>query len=275
LFRTYRTMRTFVGLNTTTNEEDEVNNNQETVRKLEQMRLYGMARAFRATMETGVRHSFTPDELISHLVDTEWDDRHNRKLERLIKAAKFRYRSSFEEIDLNASRNLENNLLLRLSEKRWIETHQNVLVTGPTGAGKSFIASALGHQACIHGFKTGYYPCSKLFKQLKLARAEGSYLKTLVRIQKQDLFILDDLGLESFDPESRMSLLEILEDRIGRRSSIIVSQIPISKWHQVIGDPTIADAICDRIVHTSHRIELKGDSLRKKYRQDDQTEDDG
>ena len=191
------------------------------------------------------------------------------------KAAKFRYRSSFEEIDLNASRNLEKNLLLRLSEKRWIETHQNVLVTGPTGAGKSFIASALGHQACIHGFKTGYYPCSKLFKQLKLARAEGSYLKTLVRIQKQDLFILDDLGLESFDPESRMSLLEILEDRIGRRSSIIVSQIPISKWHQVIGDPTIADAICDRIVHTSHRIELKGDSLRKKYRQDDQTEDDG
>jgi len=251
-----------------------MNNNQETLRKLEQMRLYGMARAFRATMETKVKHSFTPDELLSHLVDTEWDDRRNRKLDRLIKAAKFRYPASFEEIDMSASRNLDKNLLLRLSEKRWIEKHQNVLVTGPTGAGKSFITSALGNQACIHGFKTGYYPCSKLFKQLKLSRADGSYLKTLARIQKQSLFILDDLGLEPFDAESRMALLEILEDRIGRRSSIIVSQIPISKWHQVIGDPTIADAICDRIVHTSHRIELKGDSLRKKYRQNDQAEED-
>jgi len=251
-----------------------MNNNQETLRKLEQMRLYGMARAFRATMETGVKHSFTSDELLSHLVDTEWDDRHNRKLDRLIRAARFRYRASFEEIDLNLARNVDKNMLLRLSEKQWIETHQNVLVTGPTGAGKSFIASALGHQACIHGFKTGYYPCSKLFKQLKLARADGSYLKALVRIQKQDLFILDDLGLESFDAESRMALLEILEDRIGRRSSIIVSQIPISKWHHVIGDPTIADAVCDRIVHTSHRIELKGDSLRKKYGQHGHVDED-
>jgi len=247
-----------------------MNNNQETLRKLEQMRLYGMARAFRATMETGLKHSFTPDELLTHLVDTEWDDRCNRKLDRLIKAAKFRYRASFEEIDLTLSRNLEKNTILRLSEKHWIETHQNVLLTGPTGSGKSFVASALGHQACMHGFKTGYYSCSKLFKQLKFARADGSYLKALVRIQKQDLFILDDLGLEPFDAESRMALLEILEDRIGRRSSIIVSQIPISKWHHVIGDPTIADAICDRIAHTSHRIELKGESLRKKYGQNEE-----
>ena len=117
----------------------------------------------------------------------------------------------------------------------------------------------------MHGFKTGYYSCSKLFKQLKLARADGSYLKALVRIQKLDLFILDDIGLEPFDAQSRMALLEILEDRIGRRSTMIVSQIPIAMWHQIIGDPTIADAICDRIFHSSHRIELKGESLRKKH----------
>jgi DNA replication protein DnaC len=242
-----------------------MNNNQATLNKLTQMRLPGMVRAFRATMETGLKQSFTPDELVSHLVDTEWDERYNRKLTRLIKAAHFRYPASFEEIDLEYPRNLEKNLLLRLSEKGWIEAHQFVLVTGPTGTGKSFVVSALGHQACMHGFRTEYYSCSKLFKQLKLARADGSYLKALVRIQKLDLFILDDIGLEPFDAQSRMALLEILEDRIGRRSTIIVSQIPIAMWHQIIGDPTIADAICDRIFHSSHRIELKGESMRKKH----------
>ena len=140
--------------------------------------------------------------------------------------------------------------------------------------GKSFLASALGHQASMYGFRTGYYACSKLFKQLNLDRAEGSYLKALTRIQKQELFILDDFGLESFDAPSRMALLEILEDRIGRRLTIIVSQIPVAAWHQIIGDPTIADAVCDRIVHSSHRIELKGPSMRKQYSQPDQEEED-
>ena len=242
-----------------------MNNIQATLQKLESMRLHGMARAYRAIMETGVKRSFTPDELLSHLVDVEWDDRHDRTLSRLIKAARFRYRATFEEIDLGASRNIDKQLLLRLSDRRWIESHQNVLMTGPTGVGKSFIASALGHQACMHGFRTGYYPCSTLFKELKLSRADGTYLKALARMHKQDLFILDDFGLEPFDAQSRMSLLEILEDRIGRRSTIIVSQIPVTSWHEIIGDPTIADAVCDRIVHSSHRIELNGESMRKKH----------
>jgi len=231
-------------------KEKAMNNNQATLRKLEQMKLYGMARAFTSTMETGVRNQFTADELVSHLVDAEWDDRHNRKLTRLLKGARFRYKASFEEIDFNC---------------QWIESHQDCILAGPTGAGKSFIASALGHQACMYGFKVGYYPSSKMFAYLKLSRADGSYLKELTKIQKQDVIIIDDFGLEPLDAPSRLTLLEILEDRHGRRSSVFVSQLPISSWHEVIGDPTIADAICDRIIHNAHRIELKGDSVRKIY----------
>lgn len=244
-----------------------MNSNQATLQKLESMRLHGMVRAFRATMSTAVNHSFTADELISHLVDSEWDERNNRKIARLIKAAKFRCPASFEQIDFSLPRDLDKNQFLRLSDCGWIERHQSILVTGPTGVGKSFLAQALGHQGCLYGYRTGYYPASKLFKQLKLARADGSYLKELKKIGKQQLILIDDLGLEPFDAPSRLSLLEILEDRIGRKSSIVVSQIPIDRWHEVIGDPTLADAICDRIVHTAHRIALKGESARKLYAQ--------
>lgn len=247
------------------NKGKPMNNNQATLQKLEQMKFHGMARAFTSTMETGVRNQFTADELVSHLVDAEWDDRHNRKLARLLKGARFRYRASFEEIDFTLNRNIDKNQLLRLSSCQWVESHQDCILVGPTGAGKSFIASALGHQACMYGFKVGYYPSSKLFAHLKLSRADGSYLKELAKIQKLDVIIIDDFGLEPLDAQNRLTLLEILEDRHGRRSSVFVSQLPLSSWHEVIGDPTIADAICDRIIHNAHRIELKGDSVRKIY----------
>jgi len=150
---------------------------------------------------------------------------------------------------------------------RWIEEHQDVILSGPCGTGKSFLVCALDTQACLYGYRVGYYPASKLFGQLKLSRADGSYLKELSRIQKQALIILDDFGLQVLDAPSRLSLLEILEDRYGRASSIVVSQLPVSSWHETIGDPTIADAICDRIVHGAHRIELKRESVRKLYTQ--------
>jgi len=242
-----------------------MNNNQATLQKLGQMKLYGMARAFTNTMEAGTKNQFTAGELISHLVDAEWDDRYNRKLTRLLKGARFRYKASIEEIDFTINRGLDKNQILRLSNCQWIESHQDCIVTGPTGAGKSFIASALGHQACMYGFKVLYYPSSKLFAHLKLSRADGSYLKELTKILKMDVTILDDFGLETLDAHSRLTLLEILEDRHGRRSSVFVSQLPVAKWHEVIGDPTIADAICDRIIHNAHRIELKGESVRKVY----------
>lgn len=238
--------------------------NQTTLNKMIQMKLHGMVRAFKDTMETGVRHQFTSDELLAHLVDAEWDERHSRKLNRLIKAARFRYRASFEEIDFTIPRNLDKNLLLRLSDCGWLGKHQDIIFTGPAGCGKSFISSALGNQACIHGFKVGYYACSKLFRLLKLCRIDGSYLRELNRISKLDLFIIDDFGLEILDKDNRLSLLEILEDRHGKKSSIFVSQLPVSSWHQVIGDETIADAVCDRIVHSAHHINLKGESLRKR-----------
>ena len=242
-----------------------MNNNQATVEKMELMKLHGMVRAFRSTMDTGTKNQFTPDELLSHLVDAEWDERHNRRLKRLLKAARFRYQAGVEEIDFNLNRNLNKNRIMRLSNCQWIEEHQDLILSGPCGTGKSFLACALGSQACIHGYRVGYYAASKLFSQLKLSRADGSYLKEITRIQKQALFIIDDFGLQALDAQSRMSLLEILEDRYGRASSIFVSQLPVSKWHEVIGDPTIADAVCDRIVHSAHRIDLKGESVRKTY----------
>lgn len=240
-------------------------NNQATVTKMQEMRLYGMLRSFNASLESGTMSKFTPDEFLAHLVDAEWDERHNRRLSRLIKAAKFRYQASFEEIDFEARRNLDKNLILRFSDCTWIEKRRDIIITGPTGVGKSFLASALGYQGCLHGFKVLYSNCGKLFPQLKFAKADGSYIKEISRIGKQNVLILDDFGLYPFDAQSRLSLLEIMEDRHGRGSTIISSQFPTASWHEIIGEPTIADAICDRIVHSAFRIELKGESVRKKY----------
>jgi len=159
-------------------------NNSATIEKMNQMKLYGMVRAFRTTFETRVSKRFTADELVAHLVDAEWDDRHNRRLNRLIKAARFRYQSSFEQLDFNLKRALDKNMMLRFSDSGWIEKHYNIIVTGPTGIGKSFIASAFGNTACMHGFKTRYFNCAKLFELLKMAKAQGTYIKEIKRIEK-------------------------------------------------------------------------------------------
>jgi len=216
-------------------------------------------------METTIKKNFTADELLAHLIDAEWDDRYNRKMNRLIKVAKFRYQASIEQIDFQLNRNLDKNMVLRFSDCGWIEEKQDVIVTGPTGAGKSFVATALAHQGCMHGFRVLYFNCSKLFSQLKIAKADGTYLNELKKIQKQDVIVMDDFGLHPFDSQNRLILLEIMEDRHGRKSTVIASQFPVTNWHDIIGEPTIADAICDRIIHNAFRIELKGESVRKKY----------
>lgn len=241
-------------------------NQTTTIQKLEELRMSGFSRAYREIMETGRNKDFTTDETISHLVQAEWDDRYNRRLKRLITRARFRYQASMEQIDYAAKRDLDKNQMLRLSSCSWITNKQNIIVSGSTGLGKSFLASALGHQACMQGYKVFYRNCSKLFDELKIAKADGTYIKEIGKIEKHDLLILDDFALKPLDNNQRLILLEILEDRHGKRSTIITSQLPVSKWHDVIGDPTIADAILDRMVHSSHRIELVGDSLRKKYK---------
>jgi DNA replication protein DnaC len=238
-----------------------------TINKLQQMKLCGMAQALKSASEIGFSGLGT-DELLAHLVDSEWEERHTRRLERLLKDAKFRYQASAGEIDFCLSRNLSKEAFLTFSDTTWIERKKNIIITGPTGVGKSFLASALGNDACIHGHATLYYNVQKLFSSLKLKKADGSYAQEIKKIAKAKLIILDDFGLEKLDSASRLALLEILEDRHGLASTIITSQLPVSAWHEVIGDPTIADAICDRIVSSSYRIELNGGSVRMKFKLD-------
>jgi DNA replication protein DnaC len=238
------------------------------MQKLEEMRLSGFTRAYREMMETGMNKEFTIDEIISHLVQAEWDERYNRRLQRLITRARFRYQANMEQINYSAKRELDKTMMLRLSSCDWIKKKQNIIIIGATGLGKSYLSSALGHRACQGGHKVFYRNCGKLFDELKIAKADGSYIKEISKIEKLDLLIMDDFGLKPLDNNQRLILLELLEDRHGKRSTIITSQVPVNKWYDIIGEPTIADAILDRLVHSSHRINLKGDSMRKKYKND-------
>ena len=240
--------------------------NEATLQKMQQMRLYGMLNAFHSSIQAKFDHTFTSDEFVAHLVDAEWEERYNRRLSRLLKNANFRYQASFEQIDFLNQRNLDKNLLLRLSNCDWIKKSENILITGATGVGKSFVGCALGHQAAINGFKVLYFNCMKLFSKLKYAKADGTYVKELKKIQQQNLLILDDFGLHPIDEQSKLILLELLEDRFAQNSTIITSQFPIKNWHDIIANSTIADAICDRLIHNSYKIELKGESMRKKYK---------
>lgn len=237
--------------------------NQATLEKMKHLKLHGMHRAFSTTMETG-SISYTNDELIAYLIESEYEDRESRKVERLITTAKFRYRAFIEEITASSSRNIDKNTIGRLSSCDFISQKQNILITGSTGVGKSFIATAIGYKACTMGYKVMYFSINKLFSKLKMAKADGSYLKEIDRIEKQDLIILDDFGLQSLDNLKRQDFMEIIEDRHGKRSTIIASQLPVSAWHEVIAEQTIADAILDRMVHNSLRIDLKGESMRRK-----------
>ena len=238
--------------------------NATTLEKMRKMKFFGMYRALKISLESGKQEDYTPDEMIAQLIEAEWDDRQNRSITRQITNARFRYKAAIEEVHYHTNRNIDKNQIKRFAECIFIDKHESILITGSTGIGKSYIASALGHQACAQGYKVMYHNTAKLFGKLKMAKADGSYIREIAKIERQNLLILDDFGIQPFDAQSRAALMEIIEDRHGKTSIIITSQVPVSKWHEVIGEKTVADAILDRIIHQAHRLELKGESLRKK-----------
>ena len=205
-----------------------------------------------------MQNGMKPNEVVRR------SQRHNRRIERSIKNARFHYKSNIENINFEQSRNLDRNLVLRLAGCEFVEKNENILITGSTGVGKSYLGTALGYQACIEGFRVSYFNTTKLFAKLKMAKADGSYLRELAKIQRQEVIILDDFGLQALDGQNRITLLELIEDRHNNGSIIVTSQIPVQGWYDIIGEKTIADAILDRLIHQSHRLELKGESMRKK-----------
>jgi len=238
--------------------------NTTVLNKMSNMKLHGMLRSYQTMLDSNQHQDMTQDEFINILIQSEWEERENKKICRHLRLARFRYGASIEEINFAKNRGLDKTQLMRLADTGFITRKENILITGATGVGKSYLASALGHQACHAGYKTLYFNTQKLFSRLKMLKADGSFSREIGRIEKYDLLILDDFGMAPLDNVARMFLLEIIEDRHGRKSTIIASQLPVAKWYEVIGESTVADAILDRMVHTAHRIELKGDSLRKK-----------
>jgi DNA replication protein DnaC len=237
--------------------------NEKTIERLKEMKLYGMHRAFRASFESGSMNELTTDEMVAHLVEEEWDERYNRKITRGIINAKFRYKASVEQMYFDTDRGMEKNQVMRLADCTFIEKKENILITGSTGIGKSYLACAIGQQACTLRYRVVYFSSGKLFSKLKLAKADGSYINEIAKIERQHLLILDDFGIQPLDAQSRAMLMEIIEDRHGKGSTIITSQVPVNLWHEVIGEKTIADAIMDRLIHNAHRLDLYGESLRK------------
>jgi DNA replication protein DnaC len=237
---------------------------QPTLEQLAELRLHALSRAWQGQQEDPAIGDLGFDERLGLLVEAEWTDRQNKRLTRLLREAKLRIAGAcIEDIDYAKERKLDKAAVRQLASGRWIEGHHNVVITGATGVGKTYLACALAQQACRLGYRVLYRRAPRLFDELTLARADGTYTRLLARFARMDVLVLDDWGLAPVRDVERRDLLEIMEDRHGLRSTIWTSQIPVAQWHDHVGDPTIADAICDRLLHNAHRIVLQGPSRRK------------
>jgi DNA replication protein DnaC len=235
-----------------------------TTEKLRSLNLFGMAQALEEQNQHNFYDPMTFEERLGLIVDREATHRAGHQLAIRLRKAKLRQDAAYEDIDFKVARGLDRSLVLSLCEGQWIKRHQNCLVTGPTGVGKSFIACALAHKACRDGYNVCYARVPRLFSDLALAKADGSYGRKLISMARIDLLLLDDWGLAPMTVEHSRDFLEILDDRYDRKSTLVVSQLPIEQWHQIMPDPTIADAALDRLVHNAHRIKLTGESARKR-----------
>jgi len=235
-----------------------------TVDKLRKLKFTGMVNALEEQMSMPDIDSLSFDERFGLLVDREMTARENRRLDSRLRKAKLRQNASVEDIDYRHPRGLDKSLILKLSGCNWIREHNNLTITGPTGTGKTFLACAIAQKACREGYSTQYLRLSRLFQDLVIAKGDGRYSKLLISFAKTDLLIFDDFGISKLTQDQARDLLEILDDRQGLRSTIFSSQFPIDTWHDLIGEPTLADAILDRLVHNAYKIQLKGDSMRKK-----------
>jgi DNA replication protein DnaC len=242
--------------------------NEQTFDKLYGLKLFGMAEAFKEQLQQPNLNDLSFEERLGLLVDRQWTFKEDCRLQRLLKDAKLKIQACPEDIDYKNPRGIDKSVIARLLSGDWIQKHQNVIISGPTGVGKTFLACALAQKACREGFRAFYIRLPKLFYHLALSKADGSYPKTMKKLLRAQILVVDDFGLAPLTDPERRDLLEVIEDRHGATSTIVTSQLPIDNWHEHIGDPTIADAILDRLIHNAHRINLKGASMRKKIKLD-------
>lgn len=234
-----------------------------TLDKLHCLRLTGMARAFEQQMNMPDIENLSVEERLGLMVDCEATERDSRRLKTRLRSAKLRHDAAIEDIDYRHRRGLDQSLMTKLATSNWVREHHNVLITGPTGIGKSWLACALAHRACRDGLRALYVRVPRFFRELVIAKGDGRYPKLIRALNRTDLLILDDLGTAHLNDEHRRDMLEILDDRYGVRSTLVTSQFPVEKWHELIGDPTLADAILDRLVHNAYKLNLEGESMRK------------
>ena len=239
-------------------------NHQITLDQLSQLKLHGMVDAYQAVLSLAVQEQPSIHPFLARLAEAEAQHRVNQKTQLYLKQSKLRYNAVMEQVYCNTSRNLTQESLLSIADCGFIDRSENVLITGATGCGKSYLACAIGRQACSFGYRTLYLGMTRFLERISLSKLDGTYIKMLNQLEKTHLLILDDFGLHPMDKITRLALLQILEDRYGKKSILISSQLPVDKWHEYIGESTVADAIMDRLAGNAHRFDLKGESLRKK-----------